>query len=162
MIDVIGFGIIIPVLPFYADEFGASGLVLGMLFTSHAAMQALFAPLWGRLADRIGRRPVMLCTIAGTSGALLFLGLADTLAQLFAARILSGIFAANISVATAYIADVTDDDPAVSVYRYRGDIFPILVFSGHDGKMTEVGTGLVNGVNNRFSIIVVHKKITLT
>jgi DHA1 family tetracycline resistance protein-like MFS transporter len=110
VIDVIGFGIIIPVLPFYADEFGASGFVLGMLFTSHAAMQALFAPLWGRLADRIGRRPVMLCTIAGTSGALLFLGLADTLAQLFVARILSGIFAANISVATAYIADVTDDD----------------------------------------------------
>jgi DHA1 family tetracycline resistance protein-like MFS transporter len=110
VIDVIGFGIIIPVLPFYANEFGASGLVLGLLFTSHAAMQALFAPLWGRLADRIGRRPVMLCTIAGTSGALLFLGLADSLAQLFAARILSGIFAANISVATAYIADVTDAD----------------------------------------------------
>jgi len=110
VIDVIGFGIIIPVLPFYADEFGASGLVLGILFTSHAAMQALFAPLWGRLADRIGRRPVMLCTIAGTSGALLLLGLADSLVQLFAARILSGIFAANISVATAYIADVTDDD----------------------------------------------------
>jgi multidrug resistance protein len=110
VIDVIGFGIIIPVLPFYADAFGASGLVLGVLFTSHAAMQALFAPLWGRLADRIGRRPVMLCTIAGTSGALLFLGLADSLVQLFVARILSGIFAANISVATAYIADVTDED----------------------------------------------------
>jgi len=110
VIDVIGFGIIIPVLPFYANEFGASGFVLGILFTSHAAMQALFAPLWGRLADRIGRRPVMLCTIAGTSGALLFLGLADSLVQIFAARILSGIFAANISVATAYIADVTDED----------------------------------------------------
>ena len=110
VIDVIGFGIIIPVLPFYAEEFGASGLVLGILFTSHAAMQALFAPLWGRLADRIGRRPVMICTIAGTSGALLFLGLADSLAQIFVARILSGVFAANISVATAYITDVTDED----------------------------------------------------
>jgi len=109
-IDVIGFGIVIPVLPFYADEFGASGLVLGLLFTSHAAMQAIFAPIWGRLADRIGRRPVMLGTIAGTSGALLLLGFADSLLQIFVARILSGVFAANISVATAYIADVTDED----------------------------------------------------
>jgi len=110
VIDLIGFGIVLPVLPFYADEYGASGLTLGVLFTSHAAMQALFAPLWGRLADRIGRRPVMLCTIAGTSLALLILGLADSLEQLFVARILSGIFAANISVATAYISDVTEED----------------------------------------------------
>jgi MFS family permease len=109
VIDLIGFGIVLPVLPFYADEYGASALALGVLFTSHSAMQALFAPLWGRLADRIGRRPVMLLTIAGTSAALLVLGLADSLAQLFVARILSGIFAANISVATAYISDVTDE-----------------------------------------------------
>jgi MFS family permease len=110
VIDLIGFGIVLPVLPYYADAFGASGLVLGVLFTSHAAMQALFAPLWGRLGDRIGRRPVMLCTIAGTSGALAVLGLADSLLQLFVGRILTGIFAANISVATAYISDVTEED----------------------------------------------------
>lgn len=110
VIDLIGFGIVLPVLPFYADEYGASGLVLGVLFTSHAAMQAIFAPLWGRLADRVGRRPVMLCTIAGTAVAMLILGTADSLVQLFVARILSGIFAANISVATAYISDVTEED----------------------------------------------------
>jgi multidrug resistance protein len=109
VIDLIGFGIVLPVLPYYADEYGASGLALGVLFTSHAAMQALFAPLWGRLADRIGRRPVMLCTIAGTSVALVILGLSDSLAQLFVGRILTGIFAANISVATAYISDVTEE-----------------------------------------------------
>jgi MFS family permease len=72
-------------------------------------MQALFAPRWGRLADRIGRRPVMLMTIAGTAASLVVLGLADSLALLFVARILSGIFAANISVATAYITDVTEE-----------------------------------------------------
>jgi len=110
VIDLIGFGIVLPVLPFYADLYGASGLVLGVLFTSHAGMQALFAPLWGRLADRIGRRPVMLCTIAGTSAALVILGLAKSLAWLFVARILTGLFAANISVATAYISDVTEED----------------------------------------------------
>ena len=109
IIDLIGFGIVLPVLPYYADEYGASGLALGVLFTSHAAMQALFAPLWGRLADRIGRRPVMLYTIAGTSVALVVLGLSDSLAQLFVGRILTGIFAANISVATAYISDVTEE-----------------------------------------------------
>jgi multidrug resistance protein len=109
VIDLIGFGIVLPVLPYYADEYGASGLALGVLFTSHAAMQALFAPLWGRLADRIGRRPVMLCTIAGTSVALVILGLSDSLAQIFVGRILTGIFAANISVATAYISDVTEE-----------------------------------------------------
>jgi DHA1 family tetracycline resistance protein-like MFS transporter len=110
IIDLIGFGIVLPVLPYYAKQYGASGLVLGVLFTSHAAMQALFAPLWGRLADRIGRRPVMLCTIAGTSGALVVLGLSESLAQLFVGRILTGLFAANISVATAYISDVTEED----------------------------------------------------
>lgn len=109
VIDLIGFGIIIPVLPFYADAYGADGLVLGVLFTCHAAMQAIFAPRWGRLADRVGRRPVMLVTIAGTAASLVVLGLADSLAMLFVARILSGIFAANISVATAYIGDVTED-----------------------------------------------------
>lgn len=109
VIDLIGFGIVLPVLPFYADEYGASGLVLGVLFTSHAAMQALFAPVWGRLADRVGRRPVMLFTIAGTAFAMTVLGTAESLFQLFVGRILSGTFAANISVATAYITDVTEE-----------------------------------------------------
>jgi len=109
VLDLVAFGIVIPVLPFYADEFGANAFTLGLLLTSHAAMQALFAPLWGRLADRVGRRPVMLCTIAGTSAALVVLGLAGSLAVLFVARLLSGIFAANISVATAYIGDVTEE-----------------------------------------------------
>ncbi len=109
VIDLIGFGIVIPVLPFYAESYGASAAVLGGLLTSYAAMQFIFAPLWGRLSDRIGRRPVMLMTILGSSVALLLLGLANSLLWLFIARILGGIFAANISVATAYVTDVTDE-----------------------------------------------------
>ncbi len=108
VVDLIGFGIVLPILPFYARTYGASGSALGLLLTSYAAMQFVCAPLWGRLSDRIGRRPVMLFTIAGTGLALLGLGLADSLAGLFAARIVGGAFAANISVATAYVADVTD------------------------------------------------------
>jgi MFS family permease len=110
VIDLIGFGIVVPILPFYARTYGASGLALGALLTSYAAMQLMCAPLWGRLSDRVGRRPVMLITIAGTGVSLLGLGLADSLAALFVARVLGGAFAANISVATAYVGDVTEPE----------------------------------------------------
>jgi len=107
IIDLIGFGIVLPILPFYAKAYGASGFVLGLVLATHAAMQFAFAPVWGRLSDRIGRRPVMLLTMAGTSLALFLLAEADSIPALFVARALSGIFAANISVATAYVTDVT-------------------------------------------------------
>ena len=109
VVDLIGFGIVVPILPFWSERFGANGLLLGVLVASHAAMQFIFSPSWGRLSDRIGRRPVMLITIGGTALSLLFLGLADSLAQIFVARLLSGIFGANISVATAYLTDVTEE-----------------------------------------------------
>jgi len=109
VVDLIGFGIVVPILPFWAERYGASGLMLGVLLSSHAAAQFLFAPVWGRLSDRVGRRPVMLFTIAGTALALLFLGFADSLGQIFAARLLAGVFGSNVSVATAYLTDVTDE-----------------------------------------------------
>ncbi len=109
VVDLIGFGIVVPILPFWSERFGANGLLLGVLVASHAAMQFIFSPSWGRLSDRIGRRPVMLITIGGTALSLLFLGLADSLEQIFVARLLSGIFGANISVATAYLTDVTEE-----------------------------------------------------
>jgi MFS transporter, DHA1 family, tetracycline resistance protein len=110
IVDLIGFGIVMPVLPFYAKEFGASATVLGLLLMCHAAAQFVFAPLWGRLSDRIGRRPVLLMTVAGTALSLLALGLATSLPWIFAARVLGGAFAANISVASAYVADVTAEE----------------------------------------------------
>ncbi len=110
VIDLIGFGIVVPVLPFYADAYGADGTTLGLLVSSYAGAQFLCSSFWGRLSDRIGRRPVMLLTIAGTAVSLLLLGLADSLTGLFAARFLGGAFAANISVASAYLADVTAED----------------------------------------------------
>lgn len=109
-IDLIGFGVVIPVLPFYAESYGASATVLGLLLTSYAAMQFLCAPAWGKLSDRIGRRPVLLITIAGASVALLILGAAPSLAWLFVARLLGGVFGANISVATAYVTDITTSE----------------------------------------------------
>ena len=109
VVDLVGFGIAIPVLPFLAREYGASGVQLGLILTGYAGAQFLFAPVWGRLSDRLGRRRVMLCTIAGTSAALLWLGLAHSLLAMFAARFLAGAFAANVSVAAAYVSDVTDE-----------------------------------------------------
>lgn len=99
---------VVPILPFVALDYGASGFELGALLTAYAAAQFAFAPVWGRLSDRVGRRPVLLLTIAGTALSLLGLGLAPSLAWMFAARVAGGIFAANLSVASAYITDVTD------------------------------------------------------
>ena len=110
IIDLIGFGIVMPVLPFWATEFGADAWTYGLIQSSYALAQFAFAPLWGRLSDRVGRRPVMLVTILGTAISLAWLGFAESLAGLFAARILAGGFAANIGVASAYISDVTSDE----------------------------------------------------
>jgi MFS family permease len=110
IIDLIGFGIVVPILPYYAKSLDTSPAVLGLLLAVYPALQFVFSPIWGRLSDRIGRRPVMLATIAGTAGSLVWVGLADSLLGLFAGRILGGIFAANISVATAYLTDITAEE----------------------------------------------------
>ncbi len=114
----IGFGITLPVLPFYAERLamaaGASHRMMvvhvGLLTGVFSLMQLLFAPLWGRLSDRIGRRPLLLLGIAGYGVAQLLFGLATSLWLLYGARVLGGILAsATIPAATAYVADATDD-----------------------------------------------------
>jgi len=106
-IDLLGFGIIIPLLPFYAESFGANAFVVGLLSTSFSLMQFLFSPVWGRLSDRIGRRPIILLGLAGSCASYLVLAVASSLAVVFLARIVGGIAGANIPTAQAYIADVT-------------------------------------------------------
>lgn len=110
VLDLIGFGIVVPILPFYAVQYGASVKLLGWLLTSYSAMQFLFAPLWGRLSDRVGRKKILIMTSAGTALSLLILGFASSLPVLFIGRILGGIFAANVGVASAYVADVTTEE----------------------------------------------------
>ncbi len=109
-IDLLGFGIVIPILPYYAQSLGADAWQLGWLMTSYSLMQLLVAPLWGSLSDRIGRRPVLLVSILGTMGSLLLLSQAHSLLWLFLGRLLAGAFGANISTAYAYIADVTTEE----------------------------------------------------
>jgi multidrug resistance protein len=119
-IDLVGFGIVIPVLPLYAERYGASEATVGILLAVYSAMQFVFAPILGKLSDRVGRRPVLLVSLIGTSIGFLIMGLAPrmpvgfvlfgfapTLVWLFVARIIDGISGGNISTAQAYIADVT-------------------------------------------------------
>lgn len=106
-IDLLGFGIVIPFLPLYAEALGGRPFVGALLGTAYAAMQFVFAPIWGRLSDRVGRRPIIIGTLLANTGAYLLLGVAGSVAGLFAARLLAGIASGNIPTAQAYIADST-------------------------------------------------------
>ncbi len=107
LIDLIGFGIVIPLLPFYALRFGATSSEIGFLVSSFSLMQFIFNPIWGRISDRIGRRPVILISVFGSFLSYLIFGLANSLAVLFISRMLAGFMGANIATAQAYIADIT-------------------------------------------------------
>ncbi len=106
-VDLLGFGMVIPVMPLYAAELGADKKWIGLLMAGYSAMQFLFAPLWGRLSDRIGRRPVLLASIGMTALGFLWYGLAPSFGWLLASRLFAGAATANIAIAQAYIADVT-------------------------------------------------------
>lgn len=108
-VDLLGFSLILPLLPYYASDFGATATQVGLLVATYAAGQLIGSPILGRLSDRFGRRPVLLISIFGTMAGFLLLGLATELWMLFASRLLDGLTGGNISVAQAYITDVTDE-----------------------------------------------------
>lgn len=122
-VDLLGFSLILPLLPYYANTFGANDITIGLLVASYAAAQLLGAPLLGRLSDRFGRRPILLLSIFGTFIGFLLLGFARTLWMLFASRILDGLTGGNISVAQAYIADVTDEKNRAKSFGLIGAAF---------------------------------------
>lgn len=107
LIDLIGFGLVIPLLPFYAERFSSSPQEVTLLMATFSMMQVVFAPVWGRLSDRMGRRPVLMISMGAAALAYLWLGFASAVWMLFAARALAGACAGNIAAANAYIADVT-------------------------------------------------------
>ena len=113
-IDLVGFGIVLPLLPIYSEHLGAKEWMIGIIMASYSAMQFLFAPGWGRLSDRIGRRPVLLVSTAGVAVSYALFGVASgfsngttAIVLIIVSRVFAGICAANITVAQACIADVT-------------------------------------------------------
>jgi MFS transporter, DHA1 family, tetracycline resistance protein len=113
-IDLIGFGIIVPLIPSYSEHFGAHGAVIGLIFASYSAMQFVFSPIWGRLSDRYGRRPILLISTAGAAASYVLFarstGLENHTTALWLmviSRMFAGICGGNITVAQAYIADIT-------------------------------------------------------
>lgn len=112
-LDLVGFGIVLPLLPVYSQNMGASGFLIGVIMAAFSAMQFLFAPWWGRLSDRIGRRPVLLLSIAFSSLSYALFAVASGMTgqaglwMILISRVAAGICGANISVAQAYIADIT-------------------------------------------------------
>ncbi len=107
-IDLLGFSLILPLLPYYAQTFNATPFVIGLLVASYAIAQLVGAPFLGRLSDRCGRRPILLASVFGTFVGFLLLGYAGSLSMLFASRIVDGLTGGNLSIAQAYISDVTD------------------------------------------------------
>ncbi len=106
-IDLMGFGIVIPLLPLYGDRYHPSPAVFGLLMATYSLVQFLFTPMLGRLSDRFGRKPILLLSLAGTVGGYLLFGLQTSLALLFLSRVVGGLMGANVATAQAVIADIT-------------------------------------------------------
>lgn len=109
-IDLIGFGMVIPFLSYYAREYGASGMTVGAVVGVYSIMQFFFAPVWGRLSDRVGRRPILLVSLAASTTGYLLFAFTHSLGVLFLSRVIAGIGGANIGTAQAYIADATSPE----------------------------------------------------
>ena len=140
-IDLLGFGLILPLLPFYAKSFGANELTIGLLLASYSLMQFIGAPVLGRLSDRYGRRPILLISQLGTFVGFIMLGFANGLGMLFASRIVDGVSGGNISTAQAYIADISDEKNRAKNFGLIGAAFGLGFIMGPaiGGFLSEFG-----------------------
>jgi MFS transporter, DHA1 family, tetracycline resistance protein len=143
-LDLLGFGLILPALPFYAESYGASYITIGLLSMSYSLMQFVFAPMWGRLSDRFGRRPILLISLSGSSISFLIFGFADSLVWLFVARAMAGVLSsASLPTAQAFIADSTLPEDRAKGMGLIGAAFGLGFIFGPvvGGLLTEYGYG---------------------
>src|ERR1700731_940109 len=124
-IDMVGFGIVIPVLPLYAERFGASPVTTGMLLAVYSGMGFIFSPIIGALSDRLGRRSILLFSTIGQATGFFIMGVANSLLWLFVARIIDGIFGANVSATQAYVAAVTSPEDRSRAMGLLGAAFGV-------------------------------------
>jgi DHA1 family tetracycline resistance protein-like MFS transporter len=129
-VDLVGFGIVLPILPIYAKRFHASSLQAALLVTAFSAAAFVFSPLWGRLSDRIGRRPVILVSLAGTAIGSLMTGLATGLPLLYAGRLVDGASGASVAVAQAAVADLADPSQRPRLFGLLGAAFGLGFVAG--------------------------------
>src|SRR5436305_7078794 len=122
-VNLVGFGIIVPLLPFYVSTFGASPLVIGLLFGIFSLAQLIAAPVLGDWSDKYGRRPVLVFSLAGTVVSFVMLAVAHSITMLFLARIVDGLSGGNISTARAYVADITAPKDRARAYGLIGAAF---------------------------------------
>jgi DHA1 family tetracycline resistance protein-like MFS transporter len=141
LVDILGLTIILPLLPFYAEHLGASPTVVGMLISSYALCQLIAGPILGRLSDHMGRKPLLIVSQIGTLIGFLILAFANQLWVVFLSRIIDGLTAGNLSLAQAYIADVTTPENRAKSFGVIGIAFGIgfLVGPGISGFLSQYG-----------------------
>ena len=146
LLDLIGFGIVIPILPFLSPQLGAGKFDIALIIVSYAVCSGLCGPYWGKLSDRIGRKPVIMICLAGGALAYVMLGLASELWMVFAARAFAGLMAGNIGVASAMMADLTTPENRARGMGLIGAAF------GLGLAMGPVLGGLLAGDGNSFTL----------
>ena len=125
LVDMLSFSLVLPLLPYFAKTFGANPIVTGLIASAYPLAQVIAAPILGRLSDAYGRKPILLVSIAGTACALVVLGLSNTLWMLFASRVIDGLTGGNISVAQAYMTDITSAEDRGKAFGLVGAAFGI-------------------------------------
>ena len=140
-VDILGFTMIIPLLPFYAQSMGASDFVVGLLLSSYALCQLVAGPVLGKLSDRYGRKPLLIISQIGTLAGFILLALSKTLWLVFLARIIDGITAGNLSLAQAYISDVTLPEKRAQSFGIIGIAFGVgfTIGPGISGELARMG-----------------------
>ena len=129
-LDLVGFGIVLPILPLYAERYGAGPATAGALVAAFSLAQLLCSPLWGRVSDRVGRKPVLVVSLVGTAAGSLLTGLAPALWVLFLGRVVDGASGASVSVAQAAVADVAPPDQRARLLGLLGAAFGLGFVAG--------------------------------